>query len=201
MSVGNACKEMRQHHKWHSVPSTWPLYINGYNPKKKYSDCVDTSEHILTSTNGRRIQQRVPIQGTNLRTILVRKHHTCSVLLLWFTQWSKTKQPQKQQGLSCSTHRSCSLSGQGLRSVPSPSQQISSTQKLTTLQCSTTANKHRGGLACSVIWWLQRPIPNSRLHSRHVCTLFQRAFGRSLSRAAVTFWLHNLPKHIHRSLL
>jgi hypothetical protein len=31
--------------------------------------------------------------------------------------------------------------------VPSPSLQISSTQKLTTLQCSTTANKHRGGLA------------------------------------------------------
>lgn len=52
--------------------------------------------------------------------------------------------------MSCSTlhvHRSCSLSGQGLRSVPSPSLQISSTQKLTTLQCSTTANKHRGGLA------------------------------------------------------
>jgi hypothetical protein len=82
-----------------------------------YSDCVDTSEHILTSTNGRRIQQRVPIQGTNLQTLLVRKHHTCSVLLPWFAQWSKTKQPQKQQGLSCSTlhvHRSCAADCQTL---------------------------------------------------------------------------------------
>jgi hypothetical protein len=79
--------------------------------------------------------------------------------------------------------------------VPSPSLQISSTQKLTTLQCSTTANKHRGGPRSRVPPFddcrVRFQIPDStRAMSGHCSSA---PTGGHRPEPLSPFWLHNLP--------